>query len=107
MRLFYPLLPDVTLYFAISVRLLQRQFGIKKPAVVQQRRGTGPVGAALDLAYKNDVVAFGVLAAIKAFKGSGCAGQQGGATGTFCKIDACPALFSPRCKPFGQRFLLS
>ena len=53
--------------------------GVEVPAVEEQRRHARAVGAALDLADENDVVAFLVAAAVEAFEYRHRPGEQRGA----------------------------
>jgi hypothetical protein len=60
------------------------------------------VGAALDLADEDDVVALGVLAAVEALEGGDAAVEQRRAVGAFGERTPGPAVDAARGKALGQ-----
>ena len=61
---------------------LQRQFGEKAPAVIDQRLRVVAALTVLNLAHEDDVVALGVLAAVEALEHGQRALDDGRAAGT-------------------------
>jgi len=80
-------------------------FGEKPAAVVEQRRDAGAMRAVLHLADKYHMVAFGVTAAVEAFKGGHGAGQQGRTAGPFDKLHIGKSVCSARGETQCQRLL--
>ena len=74
------------------VRFSEWVFGVKFAAVVEQWRRAMVVGAALYFTDKNNVVAFVVAAAIKAFKGGSRAIEQRGPCSTGAVLNASKAI---------------
>jgi hypothetical protein len=87
-------------------RGLQRMFGVKLAAVIQQRRRPRAMVAALDFTDKNDVVAFFIAATVKAFKSCRRAIEQRQAARAIGVCHVLPAVFTPAGKALCQVLLV-
>ena len=89
----------------VGGRGLERVLGVEAAAVEEQGGAVGVAPAAFDLTDEDDVVAFGVLAAVEALEGGDAAIEQRRASRAFGEREAGPAVDAARREALGQGFL--